>query len=240
MIILEYWLVISFVQHLQVFWKRPPTLSKIQKPVLGGVILPSKTIWAKASLKSRVAVLCLKFVSSSGFYSLIKLPEQAWLERMEKQVVVCFWKTEQHLQPLEQHSRAFCRLCSTSPVLPWCGQLIWGWLGSLSHLCLFHGGVVAWSAPGCFAAHGIGVTLPAELRLFLKSCVWLKAGSSLSPVWFVPNKWVNVILECSAEHVITTLCVGLIDLWKDDYNKRKQLSFEEMKLKVYIQKLLTY
>lgn len=49
---------------------------------------------------------------------------------MEKQLVMCFCKAEQHLQPLEQQSRACCELCLASPVLPWCGQLLWGWLGT--------------------------------------------------------------------------------------------------------------
>lgn len=124
---------------------------------------------------------------------------------------MCFCKTEQHLQPLEQLSRACWKLCLASAVLPWCGQLIWGWLGtkkawSVSHWCIYHGGVTAWSALGCFAACGIGVTLPAESWLFLKSCVWLKAGISLSPVWFLPSKLVDVTLVCQ-EKTSSACCV---------------------------------
>lgn len=125
---------------------------------------------------------------------------------------MCFCKAEQHLQPLEQQSRACCKLCLASPVLPWCGQLLWGWLGtkrawSVSCWCIYHGGVTAWSALGCFAACGIGVTLPAESWLFLKGCVWLKAGISLSPVWFLPSKLVDVTLGCQEK---TSACCGLV------------------------------
>lgn len=85
---------------------------------------------------------------------------------------------------------------------------------------IYRGAVTAWSALGRLAARGIGAALPAELWLFLESCVWLKAGIGLSPVWFLPSRWVNVILECSGENRVSVLCVGLTDFWKDGFNKK--------------------